>query len=218
MGVWQFTGSWLVILAHPDDELFCSSLIAILTSLGQRVKVLVLTRGEGKEKDWTAAKIRGREFKKSCQRLGVTDCAVWDFPDGGLENLQPGLLAKSIKREIRVRKPDFLLTFAGDGWTHHRDHISTSHSVVEAAKDIPVFGVTLPEPFSHRVLGHLQARRRNFNSYDDNVRHPSLEGLLSVKMDMKAKRAVVAAHISQNLLQYLSVFEAMDEYYQKLVG
>ena len=40
-------GRAVVVVAHPDDEVFCSGLICALKHLGCHVTVLCLTRGEG---------------------------------------------------------------------------------------------------------------------------------------------------------------------------
>ena len=37
----------LAVIAHPDDEVFCSGLLAGAAALGAKVSILCMTRGEG---------------------------------------------------------------------------------------------------------------------------------------------------------------------------
>src|SRR5688572_8059093 len=67
----------VVVVAHPDDEVFCSGLICELKQQGTRVRVLCLTRGEGgpcggydREE---LGRIRSNEMKESCDVLGVDE-------------------------------------------------------------------------------------------------------------------------------------------------
>lgn len=75
----------LVVLAHPDDETFCSGLIAEMSGRGIEVTVLCLTRGEGGptggiDRDELGQR-REDEMREACEVLGVNRLDFLDHVD-----------------------------------------------------------------------------------------------------------------------------------------
>lgn len=75
----------LVVLAHPDDETFCSGLIAEMSGRGIEVTVLCLTRGEGGPTGGIERSELGRareeEMRRACEVLGVNRLVFLDHVD-----------------------------------------------------------------------------------------------------------------------------------------
>ncbi len=87
----------VVVIAHPDDETFCSGLISELVSRDCQVEVLCLTRGEGGPSGrWPRSElgqVRSEEMQNSCDILGVKKLTF-------LEHIDP------VARQYRVFAPD----------------------------------------------------------------------------------------------------------------
>lgn len=76
----------LVLIAHPDDEVFCSGLICHLLARGTAVHLLALTRGEGGERGDLADHLslvatREGELHSAAKALGVSSLTFLDYPD-----------------------------------------------------------------------------------------------------------------------------------------
>ncbi|MCF7830590.1 PIG-L family deacetylase [Candidatus Gracilibacteria bacterium] len=96
-GLRSFSKPTTVIVApHPDDEILCCSnkITEKLTS-GERVKIIFITNGDGKEKvSFQEAKLYGEQRKNesrtTAQILGLQDSDLYflGFPDGELKTLE----------------------------------------------------------------------------------------------------------------------------------
>ena len=107
----------LAIGAHPDDvELGCSATLAKEISLGKKVGILDLTRGELGTRG--SAEIRDLEAKKAAEILEVTVRENLNFADGFFENNKNNQL--EIIKIIRKYKPNIVLCNAFDD--RHIDH------------------------------------------------------------------------------------------------
>ncbi|SFS31599.1 bacillithiol biosynthesis deacetylase BshB1 [Lutibacter maritimus] len=117
----------LAIGAHPDDvELGCSATIAKEISLGKKVGILDLTRGELGTRG--SAEIRDVESKKAAEILGITVRENLGFDDGFFENNKKHQL--EIIKIIRKYQPDIVLCNAFDD--RHIDHPKGSKLVSDA--------------------------------------------------------------------------------------
>ena len=117
----------LAIGAHPDDiELGCGATIAKEISLGKKVGVLDLTRGELGTRG--SAKIRDQEAKDSAEILGLTIRENLGFADGFFINDKEHQL--KIIEIIRKYQPDIVLCNAIDD--RHIDHPKGSKLVSDA--------------------------------------------------------------------------------------
>ncbi len=118
----------LAIGAHPDDiELGCGATIAKEISLGKKIGVLDLTRGELGTRG--SAEIRDKEAKKSAEILGLTVRENLAFADGFFVNDKKHQL--EIIKIIRKYQPDIILCNAIED--RHIDHSKGSELVSNAA-------------------------------------------------------------------------------------
>jgi bacillithiol biosynthesis deacetylase BshB1 len=117
----------LAIGAHPDDiELGCGATIAKEISLGKKVGVLDLTRGELGTRG--SAEIRDMEASNSAKILGLTIRENLAFRDGFFVNDEAHQL--KIIEIIRKYQPDIILCNAIDD--RHIDHPKGSKLVCDA--------------------------------------------------------------------------------------
>lgn len=139
---WQGRKDILVVLAHPDDpEFFLGGSIARWVAKGHHVRYLLLTKGDKGAKDealdfGTIIKTRIEEQEKAASYLGVKSVKFLDYEDG---YIIPDLeLRKMIVREIRLQKPNILVTcdpsnlFPSKRYINHPDHRYTGQAVIDA--------------------------------------------------------------------------------------
>ena len=113
--------------AHPDDvELGCGATIAKEISLGKKVGIVDLTRGELGTRG--SADLRDEEAKKSAEILGVSVRENLGFSDGFFKNDKEHQLA--IIKMIRKYRPEIVLCNAVDD--RHIDHGKGSKLVSDA--------------------------------------------------------------------------------------
>src|ERR1700676_5495378 len=98
----------LAVMAHPDDEsMGCGGLILRHTRAGVPVRLICATRGEA---GWTGkplgakkedlAKIRTGELEEAAAALAIEGVEVWDYPDGGVDKVDPQLITQRIWEQI----------------------------------------------------------------------------------------------------------------------
>jgi bacillithiol biosynthesis deacetylase BshB1 len=117
----------LAIGAHPDDvELGCAATIAKEISLGKKVGILDLTRGELGTRG--SAEIRDKEATKAAELLGVEIRVNLAFADGFFVNDKEHQL--EVIKMIRKFKPEVVLCNAVED--RHIDHGKGSKLVSDA--------------------------------------------------------------------------------------
>lgn len=113
--------------AHPDDvELGCSATIAKEISLGKKVGIVDLTRGELGTRG--SADIRDQEAANAARILGVSVRKNLQFSDGFFKNDQEHQL--EVIKMIRKYQPEIVLCNAVDD--RHIDHPKGSKLVSDA--------------------------------------------------------------------------------------
>ncbi len=129
----------LYIFPHPDDESFGPGpAIARQVRQGHAVSILTLTRGGatkvrhglGLSVD-EMGDVRANETRRAAAALGAA-LTLLDFPDGGLDDLDPRELERAVTREIEAVRPDVVVTYVGHGNSVHPDHL-VAHAVVKRA-------------------------------------------------------------------------------------
>lgn len=151
----------LYIFSHPDDESFLSGgTIAKHVSLGDRVDLICLTRGqlEWQEHHFDSksayAEVRQRELETAAAILGVHNLHILDYEDGKLKKLEPGELEEDLFRRMKAIEPDIVTTFESRGITNHPDHVKTSLSATFAFQKYATYFVKGEE------LGKRDPRRK----------------------------------------------------------
>ncbi|MDP0489989.1 MAG: PIG-L deacetylase family protein [Verrucomicrobiota bacterium JB023] len=79
-------GPSLFLLAHPDDEVFCSGLIRYVREQGQPAHIACFTRGEGGTRgsypdDVDLAAVREKEMEQSAEILGASSLTFLGYED-----------------------------------------------------------------------------------------------------------------------------------------
>ncbi|GGM85176.1 GlcNAc-PI de-N-acetylase [Terrabacter tumescens] len=133
----------LCVVAHPDDlEYGTAAAVDKWVRAGKTVTYLLATRGEAGIDTMPpeqAGPAREQEERDGAARVGVHVVEFLDgFTDGVVEYGLP--LRRAIAREIRIRKPDLLVTttyadrFPG-GFVNQADHRAVGLAVVDAKAD-----------------------------------------------------------------------------------
>jgi len=155
--------SLLVVLAHPDDEIFHCGILAHLSERGVRVTLACATDGEagtphpsvGPVADLGA--LRVEELKLSCSRLGIDPPVLLRFHDSGRKERQrrddPHALANvdmldveaAIRAIVLDVKPQVIVTFEPHGGYYHPDHVAIQRATTAAFFSSGVMGTDAPE-------------------------------------------------------------------------
>ncbi len=164
--------SLLVVLAHPDDEIFHGGTLAHLSERGVRVTLVCATNGEaGKPHPSVGAvddlgALRVEELRMSCERLGIDPPVLLGFHDSARKERQrhddPRALANvemleieaAIRRVIEDVKPHVILTFDPHGGYYHPDHVAIQRATTAAFFSSGAMGDTAPERLFYGTLLH----------------------------------------------------------------
>ena len=162
--------SLLVVLAHPDDEIFHGGILAYLSGRGVRVTLVCATNGEagtphpsiGAVEDLGA--LRVEELRVSCARLGIEEPVLLGFHDSARKERQrhddPRALANvdmleveaAIRTVIDDVKPHVMLTFDPHGGYYHPDHLAIQRATAAAFFSSGVMGAAAPERLFYATL------------------------------------------------------------------
>jgi N-acetylglucosamine malate deacetylase 2 len=134
----------LYIFPHPDDESFGPArAMAAQRRQGHDVYLLTLTRGEATKVrhkfGWTLEQMgeaRYRELVAVRTTLDLTDIQVLSLLDGGLKELDPWMIEKSIRNEILRVEPHVVVTFPIHGISGFHDHLVTHFAVTRVFLDL----------------------------------------------------------------------------------
>jgi LmbE family N-acetylglucosaminyl deacetylase len=125
----------LVLATHPDDEVLgCGGAIARHTARGDRVEVVIVTRGAPEL--YTAEQVSAlrQELHAAHSILGVAVAHFLDFPAPKLDQVPQHELADSIAARIREYRPETVyFPHRGD---LHSDHRAVFQAALVAARPI----------------------------------------------------------------------------------
>ena len=114
----------LVLAAHPDDEtLGCGATLARLAQEGAYIKLLTFTDGESAR--GPTYKNRNDKLIKVCNKLGISDYQLTNYPDNRLDIISLLDICKYIEQNVDF-EPDLI-------FTHHPDCLNIDHSIVYRA-------------------------------------------------------------------------------------
>src|SRR5579864_5697547 len=104
----------LCVVAHPDDiEFYCAGAVLLMAAHGAVIGFVLATSGDKGTRDATKsrekiARLREREQEMAADLLGAGRVSFLRHPDAELiDGLE---LREEIVREIRIARPDVLLT------------------------------------------------------------------------------------------------------------
>ena len=217
--------SLLVVLAHPDDEIFHGGMLMHLSEQGVRVTLVCATNGEaGKSHPSVGAvddlgALRVEELKLSCRRLGIDPPVLLGFHDSARGDRQRHGDARALANvdmlevEARIREviedvtPHVLLTFDPHGGYYHPDHLAVQRATTAAFFSSGAMGTTAPERLFYgtmlcEVFRGLADRTRGrgiTDGLDANV-FAMAPGMIAVSFDaasfVQRKLRALAAHRS----------------------
>jgi N-acetyl-1-D-myo-inositol-2-amino-2-deoxy-alpha-D-glucopyranoside deacetylase len=217
--------SLLIVLAHPDDEIFHGGVLAHLSERGVRVTLASATDGEagklhpsvGPVEDLGA--LRVEELRLSCKRLGIQEPVLLRFHDSARKERQrhddPHALANvdMLDVEAAVRglisdvKPHVIVTFEPHGGYYHPDHLAIQRATTAAFFSSGVMGDEAPERLFYgtmlrevfRVFADASRGRGISDGLDPDVFATAPE-MIAVSFDarpyMDRKLSALAAHRS----------------------
>jgi LmbE family N-acetylglucosaminyl deacetylase len=217
--------SLLVVLAHPDDEIFHGGILMHLSQQGVRVTLVCATNGEAGEPHPSVGAVddlgalRTEELRLSCQRLGIDPPVLLGFHDStrgqrqrhgdarALANVDMLEVEAAIRRVIEDVRPHVLLTFDPHGGYYHPDHLAVQRATTAAFFSSGTMGAAAPERLFYGailrdVFGSLaeKSRRRGItDGLDPDVFGTAAE-MIAVSFDATSfvhrKFMALAAHRS----------------------
>ena len=128
----------LYIFPHPDDESYgpASAMYRQLQQ-GHEVHLLTLTKGGATKVRFDLGlsvkemgEIRHKEMLEVAKVLGLSSFTIWDWPDSGLQDVDPRNLERAIAEFIRNLKPEIVVSYPVHGISGFHDHLIT-HAVVK---------------------------------------------------------------------------------------
>lgn len=217
--------SLLVVLAHPDDEIFHGGMLTHLSEHGVRVTLACATNGEAGKPHPSVGSVddlgtlRVGELRLSCDRLGIEPPVLLGFHDSARGDRQrhgdPRALANvdmleveaAIRRIIQDVTPQVLLTFDPHGGYYHPDHLAVQRATTAAFFSSGAMGCIAPERLFYgamlrdvfRVLSEKSRGRGITDGLDPDVFGTAAE-MVAVTFDASAllhrKHLALAAHRS----------------------
>ncbi|AVP68536.1 PIG-L deacetylase family protein [Prescottella equi] len=183
-------GPSLVVVAHPDDESFgLGGVLAALAVLGADIRVLCLTAGEASTLGAVVdlAEIRRDELSAAAAGLGIGDVALLDFPDGGLDGVDPDALDAVVVDALGTAAT--LVVFESSGVTGHPDHRAATASAVRVARErgLRVLEWGVAPAVADALNREFGAAFAGFEGDD----------VLDVAVDREMQAAAIACHASQ---------------------
>ncbi len=133
-------GGILNVYAHPDDESFGNSgTNALYAGRGTEVSLICFTHGEAGETNGVCAlselgEVRAGELRAACAVLGIRRHELWDYPDGGLADVDDEEAIGGLTAAYAAIAPEVIITHSDDGITRHPDHLAVSKWATEAFK------------------------------------------------------------------------------------
>jgi LmbE family N-acetylglucosaminyl deacetylase len=143
----------LVVAPHPDDEILgCGGTIARHVKHGDRVHLVVVTRGmpEVFSPD-SVVRVR-RELSAAQQLLGISSVKFLDFPAPSLDTVPGYLLSSAILSVLREVQPD-IVYFPHHG-DIHGDHRAASLATMVAAR--PNGNTHVPRLLTYETLSESE--------------------------------------------------------------
>jgi LmbE family N-acetylglucosaminyl deacetylase len=143
----------LVIIAHPDDEVFASGTICLCAEKGFRIALVCATDGEGGSRDLLPSKpelrlgeIRRQELMLSAHILGASEVCFLSQPDSARPDAegegswdQPNLIS-TLGNIIRQHNPALILTHGPQGGYGHPAHRLLYRCVAAGAQAVSFDG------------------------------------------------------------------------------
>ena len=131
----------LIIAPHPDDEVFgCGGTMARHADAGDRVHVVVVTRGSPEVFPPQSVDIVRAEAAQAHRLLGVASCRYLDFPAPKMDQIAGHTVADKLRQLILQIRPEVIyVPHCGD---IHADHKAVFWAACVAARPAVDFQVS----------------------------------------------------------------------------
>ncbi len=132
----EFKTELMVIVPHPDDEVFSAAgILRKCVDADKIVSTVTLTRGGagrtlGLCTQEELPDLREKELRASLDILGVQEQHILDYPDGGLREYDAEVIVSDIVSRLESLKPKSIITFPPNGSNGHPDHVTTNKLVL----------------------------------------------------------------------------------------
>lgn len=211
----------LVLAPHPDDEVLgCGGTICRHIANGDRVVVLVATRGAPElYSDEAIAQTRA-EAKRAHERLGVTETRFLEFPAPALDTVPRYQIANAVADVIRELEIEVLyVPHHGD---IHSDHGHLYHAALVAARphaDCPVKRILAYETISETewspprpdaafvptvfidISEHLAAKLEAMSCFETQVQPPpSARSLRTIEALARFRGSTIARDAAESFM------------------
>ncbi|KAF5064507.1 N-acetyl-alpha-D-glucosaminyl L-malate deacetylase 1 [anaerobic digester metagenome] len=143
----------LIIAPHPDDEVLgCGGIMAKYASSGNKVYVLIMTRGTPKLYGHERIENVRREAKAAQKIIGVEETRFLDFPAPELDTVSLAEMARAIEKVLIELQINILfLPHNGD---IHNDHKVVFNAAMVAAR--PINNYTVKEIYCFETLSETE--------------------------------------------------------------
>lgn len=127
----------MTFFAHPDDEIAVGGTLLQASQAGHKIVLVCLTKGEagptgGLVEREDLGKTRAGELKRVAEILGAEALEIFDFPDGGLDQMDFQKIKDIASSMIEKHQPDCLVTYDSKiGLYGHKDHRIVSKAMEE---------------------------------------------------------------------------------------
>jgi LmbE family N-acetylglucosaminyl deacetylase len=134
----------VIVIAHPDDEVFVSGTICLCVERGFKVMLVCVTddeNGPGSRHGGLGG-LRKQELTNSARALGVSEVSFLGFADvanpdsQGADSWDQTRLIQSLGQILQVNEPQLVLTHGPLGGYGHNAHRLVHRCVMAAAKDV----------------------------------------------------------------------------------
>lgn len=196
----------MAIVPHPDDEAYAmGGTLALCAAAGARVVVVSATRGgAGRLRHGslapgeTLSHRRSDELADSCAALGTCAPCFLDWPDGGVDALEPAAAEATLRELIAAEGPAVVLTLGRDGVYGHRDHLALTELVAGAVTGQRLLEVAFPRDLFRPVFQRLRrAPGRVVVPGPLGVTRAEVDLVVDITAVAHRKRAALEAHASQ---------------------
>ena len=176
---------YVVLLAHPDDEIYICNLIASLVHSEKVVDVIYVTSGDyhGEE----VGRLREQEAFESMRLIGIQEDRIHFLraPERELISRLKEVLSLTLDK-IQTLRPDCIISHDFEGGHNHHDTTSFYASKISEQLNIPLY--VFPAYYGWPEY-------RLFNQFVDPSKVTYTNGLDASQKDFKIK--VMSAHKSQ---------------------
>ena len=174
----------VVIAPHPDDEVLgCGGVMARHTAEGDRVIVVVVSRGIPEIFDPEIIETTRKELAAAHELLGVREVRFLDFPAPKLDALPGHVLADSLTKVVRELQPH---TIYFPHWGDlHSDHKAVYWATMVAAR--PNGGARVTRLLCYETLSETEwGTPPQANAFSPNV-FVDISSFLSLKLEAMAR-------------------------------